>query len=503
MIVQIPCDMLALYVLQSRTSLTAMTEQECTQLAVDYLRPILKNQPNAVYLNVCYRRSAVPSEVFSTFAQDISVDQNGDPVLDPQGVSVRTPVIYPENISWVSRYHEALLTVYGTLLRRGIDLCGIAMKIIRGSATRLYLSVRPSDNHAWFGMGTDFLDQNSLPDGRPDLSKSCVQNYFRNYIAELLRNYDPDGIEIDWLRKMPVVPTEMLEDTSIVNDYMRSLRESAAGKNIAVRVYATVEKNLENAMDVCGWIADGLVDSITLENFYIPTNFEIPIDEWRRKIAARNSRNYPYALHCGSDWAVACTDQFDHYMTPSLIRGFATSCTERGADDIYLFNLSDCNPETTVELNEGTQKLESCIEARFNAAANAYGGTRRYVYVSGCDARYPICIPPGESQSITIYTGLPSEIYRFYLCSRDANALAVLLNGQHMSAMIDETNIPGFTPPETDPLPIRYCRRQFDRAVRYATPANAKDVQIGYNTFEIINESDFDLVISWIEAETG
>ena len=439
-----------------------------------------------------------------TFAYDVRIGSDGSPVLDLNGVSVKTPVCYPDDICWVSPYHQALLTVYGILLKKGIDLCGIAVKLIKNSGTILYLSVRPSDNHNWPGMGTEFLDRNGLPaNGRPDLSKSCVQNYFRNYIAELLRNYDPDGIEIDWLRAMPVIPNEHLGDHSIVNDYMRRLRKtvSAYGKRLAVRVFATVDKNLANGMDVCGWIADGSIDSFTAENFYIPTNFEIPIDEWRQKIAARNTQNHPYQLSCGSDWAVSCAPGFDHYMTPALVRGFATSCLERGADDIYLFNMADCNPETTVELNEATASLESCVASRFEAAANPDRGTRRYVYVSGCDKRYPLSIAPGESKSVTIFTGKSSESYRFYLCSSDANALTVLMNGHPTTELKDETETPGFAPCGSDPLPVRYCRRQFDRAVRYATPANAEDIRHGYNTFEIINEDDFELVISWIEVE--
>jgi hypothetical protein len=352
-------------------------------------------------------------------------------------------------------------------------------------------------------MGTEFLDQNSLPsDGRPDFSRLCVQNYFRNYIAELLRNYHPDGIEIDWLRKMPVLPKEYLHDTSIVSDYMRSLRSVVADKKLAVRVYTTVQKNLENAMDVCGWIADGLVDSITLENFYIPTNFEIPINEWRTKIAEQNIRNYPYSLHCGSDWAVTCGLPFSHYMTPALVRGFATSNIEQGADDIYLFNMADCNPETTVEINQITGKLESCVESRFEAAANPDEGVRRYVYVSGCDTRYPITIAAGESKTFTIYTGRSGAEYRLYLCAADRSDLSIHLNSYPMSALYDEPHIPGFeTPENTDTLSVRYYRGQFDRFVRYARAQKQEDIQHGFNTFTIFNTGSKDTAISWIEVE--
>ncbi len=506
MIVHIPCDMLALYILQSGEDISALTECVCSSLVKAYLQPILSSRPSAIYLNVCYRRSAVPSEVFSTFAHDIVINSNGDPIMDSNGVSIKTPVAAADNICWVSPYHRAILTVFHTLLSRGIDLCGIAMNIIKDAGVSLFLSVRPSDNHGWVGMGTEFLDRNCLPaDGRPDFSRPCVRNYFQNYISELLRNYDPDGIEVDWLRKMPVLPGEMLDDSSIISDYMRILRRTVSAfgnKKLAVRVYATVQKNLENAMDICGWIADGLIDSFTAENFYIPTNYEIPIDQWRQKIAERNINGNAYKLYCGSDWAVSCGLPFSHYMTPDLIRGFATSCLERGADDIYLFNLADCNAETTVMFDEEKQSLVSCIEARFAAAANPNHGARRYVYVSGCDHRYPIRITSGESKSITVYTGKPAEQYRLYLCSAEPNALSLRLNDHPMSALFDEPPIPGFEAPTTnEELPVRYCRKQFDQSVRFALPRSAEDIHYGYNTFLITNTDTEEISISWIEVQ--
>lgn len=505
MIVQIPCDMLAMCLMKTEKDISLLTEADCKELVGAYLKPILINHPGAIYLNVCYRRSAVPSEVFSTFAYDISIDENGYPALDDCGISIKKAVVIPPDIQWVSPYHKVLLTVYNTLLSKGIDLCGIAMKIIKAAAIPLYLSVRASDNHGWEGMGTEFLDKNSLPvNGRPDYSRGCVRNYFHNYIAELLGNYDPDGIEIDWLRAMPVIPNDMLGDYTIINNYMRQLKKtvSAFGKKISVRVFATVQKNLDNGMDVCRWIADGSIDSFTAENFYIPTNFEIPIDEWRQKIAEKNINDNKYALYCGSDWAVSCGLPFSHYMTPALIRGFASSCTERGADDIYLFNLADCNPETTQMLNEDRGILIDCYEARFAAAAEPDHGIRRYVYLSGCDKRYPITIAPGESKSITIYTGKPASQYRFYLCSTEGNKISILINGNPMSPLEEEPTIPGFEKPqEGEELPVRYYRGQFDNFVRYASAQNQKDIRYGYNTFLITNLDTQVVSISWIEIE--
>ncbi len=506
MIIQIPCDMLALYVMQSGIKISALTEKECTELTEAYLRPILINHPNAVYLNVCYRRSAVPSEVFSTFAHDIDIDCNGDAVLNNRGISIKRSVVYHDDINWVSPYHQALLTVYGTLLSKGIDLCRIAMNIIKAAGVTLFLSVRPSDNHGWYGMGTEFLERNGLPiNGRPDFSRQCVRNYFLNYISELLRNYDPDGIEVDWLRKMPVVPNDLLGDYSIINDYMRTLRKTVSAygnKQLSVRVYATAQQNLENGMDVCSWIADGSIDSFTVENFYIPTNFEIPIDEWRQKIAERNKSSYPYKLYCGSDWAISCGLPFSHYMTPALVRGFSTSCLERGADDIYLFNLADCNRETTIMLDENTHSLVNCSAARFTAATDPNHGSRRYVYISGCDHRYPIHIAPGESKSITIYTGKPASHYRLYLCSANNNAISVQINSHPMTPVEEEPLVPGFPKPAVgQELPVRYCRGQFDQSVRFVSARNTGDIQWGYNTFQITNEDSRELIISWIEVQ--
>lgn len=129
------------------------------------------------------------------------------------------------------------------------------------------------------------------------------------YAKELLETYSVDGIALDWLRHPTVLPPGHRSNFHILSDYMKTIRALLDRYNkhlhLAVRVLPNEQDNLQNGVDVCEWIADGSADVITIENFYIPTNYELPISQWKSSIQKRNTANNNYVLLCSSDWAVS------------------------------------------------------------------------------------------------------------------------------------------------------------------------------------------------------
>jgi hypothetical protein len=138
------------------------------------------------------------------------------------------------------------------------------------------------------------------------------------------------------------LPEELRADLSIMTGYMRRLRQMIRQSNptaaIAVRMLAEEQQNLAFGLDAAGWVAEGLVDQLTVENSYVPANFEIPVFDWRGSIAKKSATSHHYTLLCGTDWAVSCVKGYFLTMNPALVRGFVHTCLERGTDGIYLFN---------------------------------------------------------------------------------------------------------------------------------------------------------------------
>ncbi len=330
--VNIPADGLFLAILSKAKG--DFSKENCTRILKDYLDKYLEAKPDIILLNVCYRRCLTPSNVFDSYLYNIETDENG------QKVKVLSPTT-----DGVSKYFSSFFSCARILLQNEIDIYKILSEYIREKGCKVYFSVRMNDAHytentainSFFALkdeGINTIDHDGV---NLDFSKKEVQNYFYQYINELLENYNVDGIELDWLRYPTVLPADKRGDFNILNSYMQEIRNLINKYNkldLAIRVLPSEEENLSNGVDVCQWIADGTVDTVTIENFYVPTNFEMPILEWKTNIKKRNLSNNKYQLLCGSDWAVSCVQRYSVAMTPALVRGFANECVSNGADGI-------------------------------------------------------------------------------------------------------------------------------------------------------------------------
>lgn len=526
MIIQIPSDIFAMswnfpdtlsdgkknYRLLSfpESQLDSLSNEECYEAARKYLDRCLSCGPTALYLNVCYRRSITGSKVFGSVRYDVEIGEDGNPVRDAEGNIKRTETRRTNN-GWLF----GAFFSYRKLMERGIDMVRFFIDYTRSKGCEAWLSVRMSDHHPSDNMSTHFQDTHGMEehDGRPDYSQACVRTYYKNYIKELLEDYAPDGIELDWIRTLPVLPRRYWSDTRIISDFMHEIKTlaNAAGAKLGARVYTDEWQNREVGMDVCGWIAEGSLDSFTAENFFIPANYEIPVEDWREKIAARNTDNHPYQLYCGCDNGVSCDLKHSYWMTPELIRGFARTCIERGADDVYLFNMVYTEALTTGTVNLKTGKFEEHFEDRLEAARNYQSGPAdfmylsepRFVYVLGNTPRYPITLAPGESKTVEIYTGKRQPQYRLFVGSEQDTVLEVTLNGGATTPEEVLPPLPDFPYEEgiTVNNPFHYQGQLAPCMRPYA--ANAADVKDGYNQFTLCNPTDTPVSLIWLEVKTA
>ena len=417
LVINIPAD--GLFLAVERRIRGDFSAQACKNAVCEYIDRFLEAKPDVILLNVCYRRALTPSEVFDSYLYDIETDEEGFALQNEAGESVKRPAPVSGGLS---KYFTSFFSCARRLLEKGIDIYEYAVSHIRASRCRVFLSVRMNDAHytenpavnSSFALKNERENTIGGSGEYLDFSRPAVRNYYRAYIEELLERYAVDGIELDWLRFPTVLPEEKRGDLQIISDYMKTLRALSDRYNaaLAVRMLPTEEENLAEGFDACGWIGEGLVDIVTVENFYIPTNYELPIAAWRESIEKRNKAKHPYRLLCGSDWGVSCVPRYSIAITPAYVRGFAKTCLEEGADGVYLFNFFEEEDESSFELSvdeSGAPFLKNCFSTRLEAAQEPDALPRRYVHIGNKNSRYPITLQAGDGYAFRMKMHRPFE----------------------------------------------------------------------------------------------
>jgi len=126
---------------------------------------------------------------------------------------------------------------------------------------------------------------------------------------------------------------------------MREIRKMTEEKSqkrghpvhIAVRVPAVPAIGRHFGLDGVQWAKDGSVDMLIPTNWFTPTNFDLPIELWKREIGEDST----CLVAAGAD-ALFCIAQSKYVkqmqIDPETMRGFTVSAYTRGADAIYIYN---------------------------------------------------------------------------------------------------------------------------------------------------------------------
>lgn len=165
-----------------------------------------------------------------------------------------------------------------------------------------------------------------------------------SYIEEVCRNYDVDGIELDFFRHLCYFASvanggvASAEECGMMTDLLRRVREMTEqvglqrGRPIlvAVRVPDSVEFSREMGLDIERWLAEGLVDILITTCYFQLNPWEYTVELAHRYGAA--------AWPCLSDSRVQGETRFRRASLESY-RGRAMNAWNAGADAIHTFNL--------------------------------------------------------------------------------------------------------------------------------------------------------------------
>jgi hypothetical protein len=272
-----------------------------------------------------------------------------DAIWDP--VEGREPDgLWPRN---ARRLHEAGLDAYAVWIERARE---------RGISP--WLSMRMNDVHNADAPGSymhsDFWRAHPqlrrVPGGAGQPWTNHALNYVHAevrdhqlaFVRELLERYDPDGLELDWMRfGHHLTPGRERKEAPVLTAFVREVRELTRAWSarrghpilLGVRAPAHPEAAAGLGMDAALWAREGLVDLIVPAPFWSSSDFDLPVELWREKMgtAAKQVAVLPALEHNARAWihgATVANDLASAY-------GFAATALHRGADGIYLFNWMD------------------------------------------------------------------------------------------------------------------------------------------------------------------
>ena len=219
-----------------------------------------------------------------------------------------------------------------------------------------YWRVPNSTSGSWTARALDY--------GLPE-----VREHARSFIVELLERYDPDGIELDWMRfGWHFKPGEETRGAAILTEFMREVRQLtiAWGEKrghtiqLGARVPAHPDAARGLGMDGVRWVQEGLIDMLVPTPFWTTSDFDIPLELWRERVGEKIER-------------IVLAPGLEHNVRPhpsgkalpntmESTRGFAAAGWYRGADQIYLFNYMDCD---TIPISQSEYRtlIEDGLEA--------------------------------------------------------------------------------------------------------------------------------------------
>jgi hypothetical protein len=324
----------------------------------------------------------------------------------------------------------------------------------------------------------------ALDFGRPEVRERVFL-----LAEEVCRNYDVDGIELDFFRHpvyfrsnadgKPATDEDRAEMTELVTRIRTMADEVGQSRGrpilIGMRMPDSVEYCRAIGLDLERWMADDLLD------IYVPGSY-YQLNEWDYSVALGHKygiKVYPSLddMRCRDPEGLALR------VTKEVYRARAADAWRAGADGVYLFNYPDvlaADRELQNELgsSEKLAALDKDYVGSYRGAMNASGGNlpfQPYLEIETLNPDRPREIKPGASATAKLYLGdetsgnVPPKLkLRLQLRGiEDADQLQVALNGHSLKPKAGDGDWIECTPAASDLRPSR-------NTVEVALPATAK-----------------------------
>ena len=256
---------------------------------------------------------------------------------------------------WFARMAANMLA----LVKKGIDPPDYLLRRARQAGMDAWISIRMNDGHArgewnhplnsrFYREHPEYLTTGNTLGPGWDYAQEPVRNHMMLLIREVLERYPIDGLELDWLRSPNhFKDTELARGRRILTAWIKEVRAEVAtaakrvGHRIALSVRVPARPTVARGigLDAVAWARRGLIDRLVIGPYKGTTDFDVPVEQWKRLLAGTGvpitvslehvASFYPGAPNCWSDrWC----------MTREQLRGAAIGALHRGSDGVYLFN---------------------------------------------------------------------------------------------------------------------------------------------------------------------
>ncbi len=188
-----------------------------------------------------------------------------------------------------------------------------------------------------------------------DYTHQAVRDFQFRYIEEVCERYDFDTLELDWMRHgfhLPpgkedprILTAFTAEVRNLLNVWQRKRRHKIG---LAIRVPSTPTTARRLGMDAIAWAQLGLVNFVTVTNYWRTVDNAMPVDEWRKLLPKSTTLAAGLELGCNAfPGSIATGNRPWQSNSLSSARGSALAYLHGGADKIYLFNYMDS--DTTLD----------------------------------------------------------------------------------------------------------------------------------------------------------
>ncbi|AHF92766.1 hypothetical protein OPIT5_23810 [Opitutaceae bacterium TAV5] len=323
-------------------------------------------------------------------------------------------------------------------LKQGTDPLQMTIEFCRENSKEVLWSLRMNDTHdADKNYGPDFIadfkKENpryllSTTDRRPargqwsamDYGRSEVRDFVYACIAEVIGNYDVDGVQLDFWRHpiffkrssegRPLEQTDLDAMTSLVRRVRAKLDEEGTKRGryllLSIRTPDSLEYSRAIGLDVERWMSEGLVD------LYMPGSGYFQITSWKESVML--GRRYGVPVYASlSDARNANKDVTRERNAIESLRARALDAWSAGVDGIEMFNFFQPRHPLWRELGsaEVLRPLSKRYYVRVVGARNYLDGRswgtspRPYLKIGTLMPDNPETLKTGETRAYELHVG--------------------------------------------------------------------------------------------------
>jgi len=356
--------------------------------------------------------------------------------------------------------------VTGELIAAGLDPLKVMVDFGHQNNKEVFWSMRMNDTHdgGKDGYGPVLFNANKIKTSHPEYLVGArfekgtgswsaanyglkeVRDYTFRFIEEVCKNYDVDGIELDFFRHRTFFKSTFkgknasVEEIEAMTDLMRRIRKMTEVEGlkrkrpilISMRLPDSKEYAKAIGLDMDSWLKEGLLDMMTVGGY-------IRLNPWATSVALGHKYGvmvYPDV----EESRLNDTSAARLRNTPLSYRAQALEAWMSGADGVYMFNFF--KPKSSLWKEMGSREVLRNLDRDHFASTRGIGKVaavdhQSYQDIAVLNPDSPIAIKDtGVSVNIFFENGNKGHTrLRIKLNSyEDINNLTIKFNGQQLGA---------------------------------------------------------------------